>query len=496
MDFLIRFVQAHESFRRPELEALACLADVEFEIIFYSPTSPFCIVRFRNTGNRNLEVIARHFISNSITSKAIYELWGVGTDYTTLHADITARSQHLWPSYRSRSFKFTIDGYLGKRNMTQQSELIDSFSYLGFTGGIEMKNPYATFTIFEDWEAPDPLYPTLAAETGEPRHPHQLYFGRLTGESSRDLIYKHDLKQRPYISTTSMDAELALLTATLALAGPGKLFLDPFVGTGGLVVAAAELEAMTLGSDIDGRSFRGKGRGLEQGIGANFAKYGLEDLFGDCFISDLTNTPLRTVSPNTNCSAGRWLDGIICDPPYGVREGLKVLGKRTTPAGKEFLTDTARMTVDDQGAYLIDGTPAHLLPSYIAPKRPYSFTRMLDDILDFAARTLVNEGRLAFWMPVANEGMDADFPIPCHDFLELVHCCVQSFNKWSRRLLIYRRRTEEETLREDTSGMEKVTQESDVLHESTDRTSADDLNPFRRRYFQGFEHRDVDGEAT
>jgi tRNA (guanine10-N2)-methyltransferase len=482
MDYLIRFVQAHEAFRRPELEALARLADVDIEIVFYSPLSPFCILRFINTVTRNTEVIARHFISNSILSKGIYELWGTGTDYSALHTCIASRSKHLWASYKSRSFKFNIDGYLGKRSSVEQRELIDSFSYLGFEGKIEMRNPYAEFTVFEDWEAPDVLRPTLAAETGLPRQVKGLFFGRLTGQSSRDLILKHDLKSRPYISTTSMDAELALVTATLALAAPGKLFFDPFVGTGGFMVAAAELEAMSIGSDIDGRSFRGKGEGLRAGVGANFAAYGLEHSFGDCIISDLTNTPLRSSRLSALSPQSRWLDGIICDPPYGVREGLKVLGKRTPPAGKQFLTDTARTTIDGEGAYLIDGTPAHLLPSYIPPKKPYSFTRMLEDILNFAASTLVDDGRLAFWMPVANENMDAKFPIPQNQYLELLHCCVQPFNKWSRRLLVYRRRLAEEAT--------DLTSEIDIGNRpgpsTADTSSADELNPFRKQYFQGF----------
>lgn len=481
MDYLVRFVQAHESFRRPELEALARLANVEMEIISYSQTSPFCIIRFKNTGSRNLEVVARHFISNSILARAIYELWGTGSDYEALHVNIAERSKQLWPSYKLCSFKFAIDGYLGKRSLNEQRDLINYFAYLDFQGEITMVNPYATFTIFEDWEAPYALHPGLASDTGKPRQVKQLYFGRLTGESSRDLILKHDLKQRPYISTTSMDAELALVTATLALAGPGKIFLDPFVGTGGFLVAAAELEAMTMGSDIDGRSFRGKGRGLEKGVGSNFAKYELEDYFGDCVISDLTNTPLRTC---TTITSTRWLDGIICDPPYGVREGLKVLGKRAAPAGKEFLYDTARTTTDTEGAYLIDGTPAHLLPSYVPPKRPYSFMRMLDDILAFAACTLVDDGRIAFWMPVANEGMDHGFPVPHNRHLELLHCCVQPFNKWSRRLLVYRRLKTQEvkgTVKSSLEGKEASTPET--------RYSADDLNPFRKRYFQGFENK-------
>jgi len=35
MEFLIRFAQAHESFRQPEIEALASLAGFEVEFLYY-----------------------------------------------------------------------------------------------------------------------------------------------------------------------------------------------------------------------------------------------------------------------------------------------------------------------------------------------------------------------------------------------------------------------------------------------------------------------------
>ena len=38
MDYLIRFVQIHETFRKPEIEALAILANVDVEFLSYSET--------------------------------------------------------------------------------------------------------------------------------------------------------------------------------------------------------------------------------------------------------------------------------------------------------------------------------------------------------------------------------------------------------------------------------------------------------------------------
>ena len=53
---------------------------------------------------------------------------------------------------------------------------------------------------------------------------------------------------------------------------------------------------------------------------------------------------------------------------------------------------------------------------------------MLDNILVFAAETLVDNGRLSFWMPTANDEQQ-EIPIPEHPCLEIVVVCVQAFNK-------------------------------------------------------------------
>jgi len=512
--YLIRLTHTHETFRQPELEAIATSLNINLKIVEYQPNSPFCIVQLQPQTSSTLKTpdqhhaLARTFASNSILAKSIHELYATASDYPTLHSQIKALPLETWMAYQEVSFKFSIDAFFGKRSTSEQRSIIESFSYLPFNGKIVMKKPNQEFVVSEEWELLTPEeHSTLnqgcgstiprpdnadqddsivgTIEVPEPRKPKRLFFGRYISGTKRDLIDKHDLKKRPYISTTSMDAELALVTANLALAGHGKLFLDPFVGTGGFMVAAAELGAVTLGSDIDGRSFRGKGKGLDKGVGKNFVRYGLQDRFGDCLTSDLTNSPFRWPGKVSGLKSSRWLDGIICDPPYGIREGLKVLGRRIqdadTPPSDSGVEDESsiatRRTVHD-GPYFVDGIPSHTLPDFVAPKRPYSFNRMLDDILEFAARTLVDGGRLAFWMPCANEAMEEEFPIPQHAMLELKHVCVQSFNKWSRRLLVYQRVVGEM--------LEEFGDASASSLKAVSGTKADDLNQFRRRYFQGF----------
>jgi len=287
------------------------------------------------------EAAARALISRSILAKDIFELWGQGTNYDELHADVRRRTSDRWDAYRDVSFRFTVDAFAGKRSHGEKRDIIQSFAYMDFKGPIRLKDPQEDFWVLEEYlwdvEAMAPATSLSPAPPTEPQEPKRIYFGRWIARSSREIVNKYDLKKRRYISTTSMDAELSLITANMALAAPGKLFLDPFVGTGSFCVAAAHFGALTMGSDIDGRSFRGKEmeKGKPMGLVSNLQQYGLESKFIDAFTSDLTNTPLRDK---------QFLDGIICDPPYGVREGLKVLGTRDG-RGKEEV--------------LIDGVPAH-----------------------------------------------------------------------------------------------------------------------------------------
>ncbi|CAA9958599.1 RNA methylase family protein [Pyrenophora teres f. maculata] len=445
--YLVRLAQAHESFRKVELQALADIAGVTLQFVRYEEDSPYCIVDLPS------EAAARKVIARSILAQGIYELWGQGPTYDSLHGSVRSLSTPKWSQYETASFRFTVEGYRGGKSPEAQKDIIDSFSYMAFKGPPKMRDPDVAFRVFEDYDL-------------DVKEPKYLYFGRFIADSCRNEAKKRfDLKKRLYISTTSMDAELTLLTANIAQVAPGKLFYDPFMGTGGFPIACAHFGAVVFGSDIDGRTIRGTGGSARRGqtgkydVVGNFKQYGIEPNYLGSFVSDLTNTPLRILPPNRDYTKG-YLDGIVCDPPYGIREGLKVLGSR------QELLEEERQSHHDQ----------HKAPGYIPPKRPYSFTALLDDILTFSVSTLVEDGRLSMWMPTANDE-DIELIIPSHPCLELTSVCVQAFNKWSRRLLTYRRRREEEI----PEGAFEASR-----REYEKGTRASELNDFRRKYFQGF----------
>ena len=155
------------------------------------------------------------------------------------------RLLNTWASYAHSSFRFDFDAFQGTLAPSSRESLIRTLiQALSLTGPINLSSPDEIFRIFLFYDHDSHLL-------------KQCFFGRFIASSSRHLLGPYSLKTRPYINTTSMDSELAFLTANLSLAGRGKVFYDPFIGTGSLPIACAHFGSMVLGSDIDGRMLRG-----------------------------------------------------------------------------------------------------------------------------------------------------------------------------------------------------------------------------------------------
>jgi tRNA (guanine10-N2)-methyltransferase len=148
-------------------------------------------------------------------------------------------------------------------------EVINMFAWTGLRGKIDLKKPDVEFTILEDCEwsypnvglTPDDLVQTHTKDARMQRDGNweAVYMGRLVGVSrARPIINTHEIRKRVFYGNTSMDPEMGLLTAGQALAAPGRIVYDPFVGTGSLLYSAAHWGATVMGSDIDARQFKGK----------------------------------------------------------------------------------------------------------------------------------------------------------------------------------------------------------------------------------------------
>lgn len=429
--YIINFAHAFPNFRVAELESLADLYNISVDLSQHNEKSPFLIVELENDEQ------AKKLIKRSILAKGIYELWGHGPDEKHLHEDVQTKSTDKFEIYKQSSFRFDFVSFMGARTNEDKIAVIESFRYLAFEGKIRMKNPDQVFAVIEEY---------FVKGQEKAVKPNYLWFGREVQLSARSAgaVEQHDLKRRKYIGTTSFEAELSLVSCNIGQVSPGKIIYDPFTGTGSFLVAGAYFGGYPLGSDIDMRSIRGKGPQCD--LKANFKQYGTTSQFMDTLVMDFTNNAFRDNFE---------IDTIVCDPPYGVREGLKVCGAKNPEkaAGRE--------------TRLIEGELGFLRKDFIAPKKPYELANLLEDLLDFAAERLPVGGRLAFWMPTANDEF-VEHHIPQHERLEHLYALEQEFNKWLRRLVVYVKRDE------NYQGL------------TSNGMIANNVTSFRTRYFKSF----------
>jgi tRNA (guanine10-N2)-methyltransferase len=265
------------------------------------------------------------------------------------------------------------------------------------------------------------------------------YFGRVLGgyrhkDKSRGMD-KFSLKKRPYLGPTSMDAELSFVMTSLGLVRTGSIVLDPFVGTGSILLSCSMRGAYCVGTDIDIRVIRGKGG--DQTVWNNFDFYGLprpEIVRSDNALYQrhfrhhhATDTQTKTTTTTTTTTTATattanftepLYDAIVTDPPYGIRAGARKSGSKK---GLE------RTILDD---YRHD---------HIAQTKVYPVEDVMSDLVDIAAQTLVLGGRLVYIIP-SFEDFDPTTDLPQHDCLQLLHSCYQSFgNGLGRRIVVMKK---------------------------------------------------------
>ena len=252
--------------------------------------------------------------------------------------------------------------------------------------------------------------------------PSRVYFGRVVAACDRSCIAKYDLTRRRYLGPTSMDVEMALIMCNMIHARPGGVVWDPFCGTGSILIAAAHYGAMTLGTDIDIRVIRwgkkDKRTGEPVDVWTNFEDYGLPPPVG-----------LVRMDLHKNSWAGMervegTLQGVVGDPPYGVRAGGRKSG------GRKRLPDGTVAAVPE--AHKADHIPSTV---------PYPFSECMDDLLDGAARMLPRRRTIGvfltggFGRSAASAGADE---VPSHPAMELRASSMQLLStRWGRRLVTF-----------------------------------------------------------
>lgn len=422
--YLCYFMHRHLDFRVAEFTALAELAGCGDTLQWRKPHgdaehSPLWHVWLPSDAH------AEEIMRRSILTKALIELWGEGEDVAALKSAIDAYPDERKAPFLAadRTFKVEIEDFGKSAHGTREdnwSPIVHRIDALKpsveFLGRARMKNPDNLFWSVE--VAPDLDGKGLPGDI-----PSRVYFGRVVARCDRSCIAKYDLTRRRYLGPTSMDVEMALIMCNMIHARPGGVVWDPFCGTGSILVAAAHYGAMTLGTDIDIRVIRwgkkDKRTGEPVDVWTNFEDYGLPPPVG-----------LVRMDLHKNSWAGMervegTLQGVVGDPPYGVRAGGRKSG------GRKRLPDGTVAAVPE--AHKADHIPSTV---------PYPFSECMDDLLDGAARMLRVGGRLAFFLPAAASAEDAASAgadeVPSHPAMELRASSMQLLStRWGRRLVTF-----------------------------------------------------------
>ncbi len=123
----------------------------------------------------------------------------------------------------------------------------------------------------------------------------RFFFGLKLSEVDKHGFVERRPSKKPFFHPTGMMPKLARCMVNLARARPGELVLDPFCGTGSILVEAALIGCRVMGADISAR--------MAFGCLLNMRFLGLEP--EGILVADAFRPPARQA------------DRIVTDPPYG-----------------------------------------------------------------------------------------------------------------------------------------------------------------------------------
>jgi tRNA (guanine10-N2)-dimethyltransferase len=174
---------------------------------------------------------------------------------------------------------------------------------------------------------------------------NRCYGGISREKIPRSSFEDRKVANRPYFSPVSLHPRLARALVNLSRVKPGMLLLDPFCGTGGVVMEAALLGAKTVGSDIDKK--------MVEGCSENLESLNIQDV--KLFSADISEIPNKVEK----------VDAIASDPPYGRsattnREDISTLYERAFKAFSQALKPGGYASVVLPQEELIDMGSKHL----------------------------------------------------------------------------------------------------------------------------------------
>ena len=273
MKYLFELSRDHDSI--PIGEVVSCLESEEIDYTILEKNSDILVVNTDNQEKiKDVAVRLSHtfFISNFLFS-----------------SDVNMSE------IKSKSEKNQIqEGGSIAVKYKNRSQYIDSRSIIEMLAGIYTKNRSV------DLEKPDIEIRALITDS-------RVYTGIKLFEIERSQFEHRKVQNRPFFSPISLHPKIARALVNLSCVKKSETLLDPFCGTGGILLEAGLIGARVIGSDVEQKMIKGSKKTLDF--------YNIKDY--NLFHSD--------VGEITN-HIGK-VDAIATDFPYG---------KSTTTKGEDM----------------------------------------------------------------------------------------------------------------------------------------------------------------
>ncbi|GAF89198.1 unnamed protein product, partial [marine sediment metagenome] len=134
-----------------------------------------------------------------------------------------------------------------------------------------------------------------------------VYVGIKKAEINRTAFEERKVQHRPFFSPISLHPKLARALVNLSMVKKGETILDPFCGTGGIVLEAGLMGVNVIGSDIEDKMIEGCKKTLDAYNVKNYKLFCLD-------IGEINNHAPK-------------IDAVVTDLPYG---------KSTTTKGEKI----------------------------------------------------------------------------------------------------------------------------------------------------------------
>lgn len=162
----------------------------------------------------------------------------------------------------------------------------------GLTNEVDLENPDTVLKVYNTEE--------------------RLVIGEVVEDINRGLFMERSNEKRPFSSPISMDPILARVLVNLSEVSAGESVLDPFCGTGGVLIEAGLCGTVPKGLDIQEKMVSGTQKNLENyGILNHDIKQGdiseVDDIF-DGYDVIITDLPYGKASQEENEAVDKFLE--------------------------------------------------------------------------------------------------------------------------------------------------------------------------------------------